>query len=74
MSGGKAKRKKRRSICHTASVDVLQQLQALCHIALQLRRRNQRCSPLTSLMQLWRPYLLRIGAGLGRQTGRSCCE
>ncbi len=31
MSGGKAKRKKRRSICHTASDDVLQQLQVLCH-------------------------------------------
>ena len=39
----------------------------------KLRRRNHCCSPLTPpLLQLWKPSLLRTGAGLGRLAGRSC--
>ena len=38
----------------------------------KLRRRNLCCSPLTPLLQLWEPFLLRTGAGLGRLAGRSC--
>jgi hypothetical protein len=38
----------------------------------KLRRRNHCCSPLTPLLQLWEPFLLRTGAGLGRLAGRSC--
>ena len=35
----------------------------------KLRRRNHCCSPLTPLLQLWGPFLLTTGAGLGRQAG-----
>ena len=39
----------------------------------KLRRRNQSYSPLTPpLLQLWEPFLMRTGAGLGRLAGRSC--
>ena len=37
-----------------------------------LRRRKHCCSPLTPLLQLWKPSPLRTGAGLGRLAGRSC--
>jgi len=32
----------------------------------KLRRRNQRYSPLTPLLQLWEPFLLTTGAGIGQ--------
>jgi hypothetical protein len=38
----------------------------------KLRRHNQRSSPLTPLLQLWQPFLMRTGAGLGRLAERSC--
>ena len=41
-------------------------------ISLKLRRRNQRCSPLTPLLQLWGAFLQTTGAELGRLSGRSC--
>jgi hypothetical protein len=38
----------------------------------KLRGRNHCCWPMTSLLQLWEPFLLRTGAGRGRLVGRSC--
>ena len=38
----------------------------------KLRRYNQRCSPLTALLQLWKPCLLTTGAGLGQLARQSC--
>ncbi len=38
----------------------------------KLRRRNQSCSPLMALLQLWKPYVPTTGAGLGQLARRSC--
>ena len=35
----------------------------------KLRRHNQRCSPLMTLLQLWEAFLPTTGAGLGRLAG-----
>jgi hypothetical protein len=35
-----------------------------------LRRRSQRCSPLTFLLQRWQPFLQTTGAGHGQLEGR----